>query len=118
MQQLSGINPISIYGYEIAKKSIESIRYLVPSIINGIQLLGTIKASYLLYRYGRKDLFVYGCLGMSFSLLSIFFGLIIQDLSNGMGTFLILLGLGLFSSVFGMTIAPCTWLYITEIVDP
>jgi SP family sugar:H+ symporter-like MFS transporter len=113
MQQLTGINPISLYGYQVAKDSIESIRELVPSIINSIQLVGTIKSSFLLHRYGRKDLFVYGSLGLSISLMILFVGLIIQGISNGFGTFLVLLGLCMFSLIFGMTIAPCTWLYIS-----
>jgi hypothetical protein len=113
MQQLSGVNPISIYGSQVAKDSVESIRELVPSIINGIQFLGTIKASYLLHRFGRKDLFVYGSLGMSITLITLYVGLLIQEYSNGVGTFFILCGLSSFSLVFGMTIAPCNWLYIS-----
>lgn len=109
---------MSIYGYEIAKKSAESIRSLMPTTVNTIQLVGTLKSSYLLSKYGRKDLFIFGSYGMSLSLFSIFLGLMVQDSFNGLGTFLILVGLGLFSLVFGMTYGPCTWLYISEIADP
>ena len=42
----------------------------------------------------------------------------IQNILNGLGTFLVLIGLGGFSITFGMTIGPCTWLYISEIADP
>ena len=54
MQQMTGITPVSIYGHQIAKNSVESVRYMVPSIINSIQLVGTLKSSYLLHHYGRK----------------------------------------------------------------
>lgn len=118
MQQMTGVNPVSIYGHQIAKKSVESVRYMVPSIINSIQLVGTLKSSYLLHHYGRKHLFVYGSLGIATSLIILYFGLIIQDANQGLGTILVLVGLSLFSYLFGMTIAPCTWLYISEIIDP
>lgn len=118
MQQMTGINPVSIYGHQIAKNSVESVRYMVPSIINSIQLVGTLKSSYLLHHYGRKQLFVYGSLGLAISLMVLYFGLVIQGSNLSLGTFLVLLGLGLFSYIFGMTIAPCTWLYISEIIDP
>lgn len=91
---------------------------MVPSIINTIQAVGTIKSSYLLHRYGRKDLVIFGSLGISLSLIVLSVGLFMQSFSNSLGTFLILLGLGAFSYIFGMTIAPCTWILISEIVDP
>lgn len=118
MQQMTGINPVSVYGHQVAKNSVESVRYMVPSIINTIQLVGTLKSSYLLHHYGRKHLFVYGSLGIAISLMILYFGLVIQDVNKGLGTFLVLFGLSLFSYIFGMTIAPCTWLYLSEIVDP
>lgn len=55
---------------------------------------------------------------MCVSLFSIFLGLMIQDSLNGLGTFMILVGLGVVSISFGMTIGPCTWLYISEVADP
>ena len=61
---------------------------------------------------------MYGSLGIAISLIVLYFGLVIQDVNNGLGTFLVLFGLSLFSYIFGMTIAPCTWLYISEIIDP
>jgi MFS family permease len=90
----------------------------MPTIVNSVQLFGTLNSSYLLSKYGRKDLFILGGYGMSISLFAIFLGLMIQDSLNGLGTFLILVGLGACSIVFGMTIGPCTWLYISEIADP
>lgn len=61
---------------------------------------------------------MYGSLGIAISLIVLYSGLVIQDVNNGLGTFLVLFGLSLFSYIFGMTIAPCTWLYISEIIDP
>ena len=118
MQQLSGMNVVSLYGCEIAKDSIQSVRLLVPSLINSIQLLGAINSSYLLHRYGRRDLFVKGSLGLSMTMFAIFIGLSLQHFFNELGTFIILLGLSLFSIMFGMTLGPCTWLYLAETADP
>ena len=70
-------------------------------------------ASYLLHRYGRKDLFVYGAFALSFSHLSVSIGFIIQDLWKSDGTFFIMSDLVAFHLLFAMTIGPCTWLYIS-----
>ena len=81
-------------------------------------MIGTFNASYLLAHYGRKDVFVYGSKGMGIFLIAIFIGLMIQPLFNGFGTFIIIIGLMIFSLIFGMSIGPVTWLYVSEVLDP
>lgn len=55
---------------------------------------------------------------MSISLFILYVGLQVQSYFNYLGTLMVLSGLSLFSLIFGATIAPCNWLYISEIVDP
>lgn len=55
---------------------------------------------------------------MGIFLLFIFVGLMIQPLSNNFGTIIIIIGLMAFSLIFGMSIGPVTWLYVSQVVDP
>lgn len=72
----------------------------------------------MLSLYGRKDLFVHGSKWMGIFLLAIFVGLMIQPFANSFGTIIIIIALMVYSLIFGMSVGPVTWLYVSEVLDP
>jgi len=61
---------------------------------------------------------VYGSIIVASSLFCISLGLIIQTISINLGTLITLVGLVGLGMGFGITFAPSTLVYISEIVDP
>lgn len=96
----------------------QSLRDLVPTIINLIQLVGTLSSTYLLHHFGRKELLVKGSLSLALSSFAAAAGLILQPYSILLGTVLVFVALTCFSIAFGATIGPVSWLYISEVADP
>ena len=120
MQQFSGINGVAIYGGKIAGEATSGeLALLMPSLINFEQVLATFVTSYLLTKFGRRQILLYGALfeGIACGLVMIgFFVKGDSDSSSGEG--LILAGLFMFMAVFGLSLGPVVWLYIPEIVQP
>ena len=79
-QQFCGVNAVSIYGGAIAKDLVTGIRDLIPSLVNLLQLIGTVCSYKLLNTYGRKSLIQFGFLGVAASTGTIIGGFfIVQD---------------------------------------
>jgi MFS family permease len=117
MQQFSGINAVAVYGGDIAGKAVSGeLALLMPSLINLEQVLATFVTSYLLTRFGRRTILLYGALFEGIACGFVMIGFFIKDTSGGQS--LILLGLFLFTAVFGLSLGPVVWLYIPEIVQP
>ena len=55
---------------------------------------------------------------MGIFLLAIFVGLMIQPFANSFGTIIIIIALMVYSLIFGMSVGPVTWLYVSEVLDP
>jgi MFS family permease len=89
----------------------------MPSLINLEQVLATFVTSYLLTKFGRRTILLYGALFEGISCGLVMVGFFIKD-STPAGETLILLGLFLFMAVFGLSLGPVVWLYIPEIVQP
>lgn len=83
----------------------------MPSLINFEQVLATFVTSYLLTKFGRKTILLFGALFEGIACGLIMIGFLIQD-SSPAGEPLILMGLFLFMAVFGLSLGPVVWLYI------
>ena len=84
-------------------------------------MIGSLTCSYLLSRFGRKQILQSGCVAGTVALLCISVGFFFKpkgDGSSTMSTVFILIGLALFMANFGLTLGPVIWLYIPEIVQP
>jgi hypothetical protein len=86
-------------------------------LVNCIGLFSTLLSSYTLHNYGRKDLLSKGNILLGISTLLVTVGLIIQANYNFFGTVIIVTGLCLFSLVFGVSVGPTVWLYMSEVAD-
>jgi hypothetical protein len=82
MQQLSGVNAISVYAWQITEKvSTGELSLLIPSLITLERLFCTIGSSILLTKFGRKTILHFGAFfeGLSCGLVAI--GFLIQESS-------------------------------------
>ncbi len=84
----------------------------MPIIINSLQFVGAIIASFLLTRIGRKFLLETGALTTFVGALIVAFGFFNNSLS------FILLGLIFFMACFGLTLGPVVWIYLPEVAQP
>lgn len=118
MQQFSGINGVAIYGGKIASEATSGeLELLMPALINLEQVLATFVTSYLLVKFGRRTILLYGALFEGIACGFVMIGFFIKD-SSSAGEPLILMGLFLFMAVFGLSLGPVVWLYIPEVVQP
>jgi len=82
MQQLSGVNAVAIYGGIIASKATSGeLALLMPSLVNLEQVLATFVTSYLLTKFGRRVILLYGSLFEGIACCIITIGFFIQDSS-------------------------------------
>lgn len=87
----------------------------MPFLINVEQFIGALAAVFLLIRLGRKTILQFGTLLDGIANILIAVGFLFLDTWNNerVGKDLILAGLFLFMPVFGMTLGPIVWLYIS-----
>jgi MFS family permease len=81
-------------------------------------LLATFVTGYLLTKFGRKTILLYGSFFEGLACLIISIGFFILDDQEQLGQGFVLSGLFLFMAVFGLSLGPVVWLYIPEIVEP
>ncbi len=109
-QQLCGINVVFNY----APKIFESIgapqddQLLQTVFIGGVNLLFTILAMLLVDRLGRKPLMLIGAVGLSLVYIVV---VVMLGKGSGMVSWFLLTAIGLYA----MTLAPVTWVLISEI---
>lgn len=124
LQQFVGINAVVIYGTEIAGSVFESMKNLIPVILNLEQTLTSLVTSYLLTRLGRKQILQGGTLVSIISLLMIGIGFFVRGGSDDpepgpvttLGNVMIIAGLIIFMADFGLSLGPVVWLYIPEVL--
>lgn len=90
----------------------------MSSLINFEQVLATFITSYLLTKFGRRTILIYGSLFEGISCALVMIGFFVKESSLETGQALILAGLFMFMAVFGLSLGPVVWLYIPEIVQP
>lgn len=109
---------MAVYGGKIAGEATSGeLALLMPSLINFEQVLATFATSYLLTKFGRRTILLYGALFEGIACGLVMIGFFIKDSTPG-GESLILIGLFMFMAVFGLSLGPVVWLYIPEIVQP
>lgn len=84
----------------------------MPIIINMLQFVGAIIASFLLTRIGRKLLLEIGALATAVGSLIVAIGFFNNSL------LWILFGLVFFMACFGLTLGPVVWIYLPEVAQP
>lgn len=118
LQQFCGINAVIAYGGEIVGGDDQTLKLVVPILINLEQVIAAIFTSYLLTVIGRKALLQVGsamaCVGCGI----IAAGFFLQEHEAGVALVLIVFGLVLFMANFGFTLGPVVWVYLSEIVTP
>jgi hypothetical protein len=85
----------------------------MPSLILFFKLLATAAGSYLLTRFGRKPILVIGGLFDGLACAMVALGYIIKDDYHFMSECLIIFGLFFFMIVFGLSLGPVVWLYVS-----
>jgi SP family xylose:H+ symportor-like MFS transporter len=112
LQQASGINVLFNYAEEVYR----SAGYGVSDILFNIVVTGTINLIFTLFamlfvdRFGRRPLMLIGCLGVAFSHIAVGFAYRL----GAPGVFVLALTLCAIAC-YAMTLAPITWVLITEI---
>eukprot|EP00899_Mesostigma_viride_P006409 jgi/Mesvir1/1576/Mv14546-RA.3 len=117
LQQLSGINTVIFYSsFVFAKAGLASP--IVGSIMIGVvNLAGTLLASALMDKAGRKALMNASNGGMALCLLALAGALVVPALQSLAGP-ISLVAIFLYVISFAIGAGPVPWLYIAEIVPP
>lgn len=112
-QQITGINAVIMFAPNIFQAAGSATgNSLIQSIIVGlVNFLMTIVALWLVDNKGRKALLTWGALGMSISLVYLFFEFM-KPHQNGIA---VLIALLVYISFFAASFAPVMWVVISEI---
>jgi MFS family permease len=117
MQQLSGINLVLFYGGTVFSSVLKYGNW-VQVIIGVFNFLPCIPAYYLIQRFGRKSIFIWGSIGMLVSLIPCGISLLVseKDKSNETAPVLALVFLCIYIMSFAVSLGPLCWTYATEIM--
>jgi sugar porter (SP) family MFS transporter len=112
LQQASGINVLFNYAEEVYRSAGYGVSEILFNIVvtGAINLIFTLLAMLFVDRFGRRPLMILGCLGVALSHLAV--GFAYRMGAPGIWV----LGLTLCAiACYAMTLAPVTWVLITEI---
>jgi MFS family permease len=112
LQQASGINVLFNYAEEVYRSAGYGVSDILFNIVvtGTINLIFTLVAMLLVDRFGRRPLMLIGCLGIAVSHIAV--GLAYR--SGAPGIWVLTLTLCAIAC-YAMTLAPVTWVLITEI---
>lgn len=112
LQQASGINVLFNYAEEVYRSAGYGVNDILFNIVvtGTINLIFTLIAMLLVDRFGRRRLMLLGCLGVGFSHIAASFAY-----KEGMQGSLVLALTLCAIACYAMTLAPVTWVLITEI---
>ena len=112
LQQWSGINILFNYAQEVYRGAGYGVSDILFNIVitGAINLIFTIIAMLLVDRFGRKRLMIFGCILIGLSHLAA--GLAYRVHAQGMGVLVLTLCA---IACYAMSLAPVTWVLITEI---
>lgn len=112
LHQMCGVKAVIAYGGQIIGELKPELKLTMPIFINLLQCVGSVFASFLLTKIGRKKLLEMGSLAEAIGTCMIGVGFM-----NGSFTW-ILCGLIFFMTCFGLTLGPVVWIYLSEIAQP
>jgi MFS transporter, SP family, xylose:H+ symportor len=112
LQQWSGINILFNYAQEVYRSAGYGVSDILFNIVvtGAINLIFTLVAMLLVDRFGRRKLMILGCLSIAAS----HFAAAMAYRSHAEGTWVLLLTLCAIAC-YAMSLAPVTWVLITEI---
>jgi hypothetical protein len=113
MQQLTGINAIVTEASNICKHIIPNLDTYIPIIINVVQLIATLCTIFVLTKFGRRPLVLFGNLALG--IIDIVIGILFVVTWSGSGIFVLVM-LILYMIVYGISLGPVVWLYVPEII--
>ncbi len=117
-QQITGINTIIYYAPTLlANSGFGNSAALLANVVNGVVNVGmTIVAIWLLDRVGRRPLLLSGTAGMVAGMLVIAVTFLIGGSHlHGLGAFIAIAGLLIYTGSFAIGLGPVFWLLISEI---
>jgi hypothetical protein len=123
---MSGVNAIMVYGKNTLESAIgtDNVNAIGAATLglSGGPFLAAIVTIKLMNLKGRKFLIQIGTLVCCICLGALGISFILKGDSNFddsiIETIIIIIGMCIFMTVFGLTLGPIVWLYIPEIVEP
>ena len=114
LQQLSGINIIIFYSSIPVTRDLNIIFVI---ILGSINFISTLVAIYLLKKFGRKELLLYGELAMAFTCSLLFLiAFPINPYTDSAYYFIVKWLFSFYVISFAMTLGPICWIYLAEIM--
>ena len=90
----------------------------MPTLMTTQKLITTFITSVIIKRYGRKILLELGLLFAALGSGCVALGFLLESGESSSSESLIIFGLFFFMGVFGLTLGPISWLYISETIEP
>ena len=113
-QQMTGVNSVALYGGKIVNDVLPNWNKIIPIFTTMLPGIGSIFASSLMIKYGRKTLLQLGGVFLVIPLIMMSVGFIAEANSNEslIPKLIIVFSLFLYMGGFGLTLGPIVWLYI------
>lgn len=115
---MAGINVIMSYGGSIISAIAPNLGGIVPVFLMLFYLFASLLALPFLKKYGRKELTIYGTIGLLLSLLALSFGYYLSYSQPFVSQLLIVIFLFVYIFIYGVTYAPVMWIWVSEATLP
>lgn len=110
---MSGINVMMSYGGEVVSAVAPNLKAIMPALLMLFYLLSSLLSLPFLRKYGRKELTLYGSIGLLISLLAISLGYYLTNSQPAMSQLLIVIFLFVYLLIYGLTYAPVMWIWVS-----
>ena len=102
----------------MAEGSLEGMKPILPALLNLEQVIFVVISSFLLTKYGRKDIIQFGAVGAGIANIVMALGFWLNQEHPTLALVLLLGALFYYMASFNLSLGPIVWLYIPEIVEP
>lgn len=115
---MAGINVMMSYGGEVVSAVAPDLKAIMPAFLMSFYLFTSVRALPFLRKYGRKELTLFGSVGILISLLAISLGYFLSTIQPSLSQNLIILFLFIYLLIYGVTFAPVMWIWVAEVLLP